>query len=105
MGIRDSVSKPFKKLKNRLAEGSRKRKEGSKGDNNRGGETDVEESEADQGSNLHPETEDVTKSGASQEEGGGVAQAIPSTSTPSISHSDSGKPNGMQTQTFQSFVP
>ena len=100
MDLRDSVSKPFKKMKHRLAESIRKRKEGSRSDSHReGGETDVEESEVGQSSHLHPEAEDVAKSGPSREEndGGGenVVQVNPPTSTPSISHSDSGKPNSM----------
>ena len=100
MGIRDSVSKPFKKLKNRFAESIRKRKEGSRSDSHReGGETDVEESEAGQSSHLHPETEDVAKSGLSREENGGedkkAVEVNPSTSTPSISPIDSGKLNSM----------
>ena len=100
MGIRDFVSKPFKKLKNRLAESIRKRKEESKSDSHReGGETDVEESEAGQSSHLNPETEDVAKSGPSLEENDGegeeVVEVNPPTSTPSISAIDSGKPDSM----------
>ena len=102
MDLRNSISKPFKKLKNRLAKGSRKRKEGSKGDNSqKGRETDVEESEVYQSSHLHPGTEDVAKSGPSREENDGEGkkgvQVNPPTSTPSISHGDSGKPNSMWT--------
>ena len=68
MGIRDFVSKPFKKSKHRPAEGIRKQKDGSRSNNNReGGETDsVEEGEAGQNSHLYSETEDVAKSGPSQ---------------------------------------
>jgi len=105
MGIRDSVSKPFKKLKNRLAEGIRRRKEGSRSDSHREGgetvaeETDAEESEAGQSSHLHPEIGVVAESGPSREENDGegkeVVQVNPPTPTPSISHSDSGKPNSM----------
>ena len=110
MGIRDSLSKPFKKLKNRLAEGIRRRKEGSRSDSHReGGETDIEESEADQSSHLHPETEGVAKSGPSREENDGegekAVEVNPPTSTPSISHSVSGKPNSMWTQFLQSSHP
>jgi len=97
MGIRDSVSKPFKKLKNRLAEGIRRRKGGSRSDSHReGAEIDVEESEAGQSSHLHPETEGVAKSGPSREENDGEGENVnPPTSTPSISHIDKGKLNGM----------
>ena len=100
MGIGDSVSKRFKKVKNRLVEGIHKRREGSRSDSHReGGETDVEESEAGQSSHLHLETEGVAKSGPSREEsddkGKNVVQVSPPTPTPSISHSDIGKPNSM----------
>ena len=96
MDLRKSILKPFKKLKNRFAESIRKRKQGSRSDSNREGrETDVEESEADQSSHLHSETEDVAKSGPSREEnvveGENVAQVNRPTSTPSILHSDSRK--------------
>jgi hypothetical protein len=92
MGIRDSVSKPFKKLKHRLARGSRKRDGGSGSESNREGrETDVEGSEASRrNSNLHPEVEGAVESGPSREGNGGdgkrVGQVDPPTSTPSISH-------------------
>ena len=100
MGIRDSISKPFKKLKHRLAGSILKRKEGSRSDSHQeGGETDVEESEAGQSSHLHPETEDVAKSGPSREENDGegekAVEVNPPTSTPSISAIDSGKPDSM----------
>jgi len=93
MDLRDSVSKPFKKLKNRLTKGSRKRKEGSKGDKNREGRgTNVEGSEAGQSSHLHPEAESAVNSGPSREEndsrGGNIVQVNPPASVPSISHSD-----------------
>jgi len=97
MGIRDSVSKPFKKLKNRFVEGIRKRRDGSRSDSNRGGGgTDAEDSEADQSSHLYPETEDVAKSGPNREEnddkGKTIAQVNPPTPMASISRIDSGKP-------------
>jgi len=100
MGIRDSVSKPFKKLKNRLAEGVHRRKEGPEGDSHHEGEEiDAEESEAGQSSHLHPETEGVAKSGPSQGEndskGGKAVEVNPPTSAPSISHNDGEEPNGM----------
>ena len=99
MGIRDSVSKPFKKLKNRFVEGIRKRRDGSRSDSNRGGGTDAEESEADQSSHLYPETEEVANSGPSRAENDGegkkVVEVNPPTSTPSISHIDGGKPDSM----------
>ena len=100
MDLRNSVSKPFKKLKRQFAENIRRRKEGSRSDSHREGkETDVEESEAGQGSHLHPETEDVAKSGPSREENDGEGEKIEQvnrpTSTPSISHSDSRKLESM----------
>jgi len=99
MDLRDSVSKPFKKLKHRLTKGSRKRKEGSEGDKNREGKgTNVEGSGAGQSSHLHPETEGVATSGPSREEnnggGGNIVEVNPPTSAPPISHSD---PNSMRT--------
>jgi len=102
MNLRDSVSKPFKKLKYRLVEGIRKRKEGSRSDSHREeGETDVEESEADQSFHLHSETESVAKTRPSREEndgeGGSAVQVNPPTSPPSISHKDSRKPDSMST--------
>ena len=100
MDLRDSISRPFKKLKHRLTKGNRKRKDETGSDSNRGGEGDgAEESEAGQSSYLHPETEDVAETRPSQEEKDGdskkVAQVDPPTSMPSISHRDSGEPNGM----------
>lgn len=96
----DSVSKPFKKMKNRLAKVIHKRREGSGGDSRQeGGETNVKESEAGQSSHPHPKTEGLATSGPSREEndgGGGKAVEVnPPTSAPSISHSDSGEPNSM----------
>ena len=99
MGIRDSVSKPFKKLKHRLAECIR-RKEGSRSDGHReGGDIDAEESETGQSFRLDPQTEDVANSGPSRAENDGegkkaVEVNLP-TSSPSISHIDSGKPDSM----------
>ena len=100
MDLRDSLSKPFKKLKHRLTKSIRKRKEGSRSDSHReGGETEVEESEAGQSSHLNPETEDVAKSGPSREEsdskGKKAVEVNPPTSMPSISPIDSGKLNSM----------
>ena len=100
MDIRDSVSKPFKKLKNRFVEGIRKRRDGSRNDSNRGGGgTDAEESEVGQSSHLHPETEDVANSGPSRAENDGegkeAVEVNPPASKPSISHIDSGKPDSM----------
>ena len=107
MGIGDSVSKRFKKVKNRLAEGIHKRKEGSRSDSHRdGGEIDAEESEAGQSSHLHSEAEGVAKSGPSREEkdGEGGNVNLP-TSMPSISHIDNGKRNSMWTQSLHSSHP
>jgi len=94
-------------MKNRLVEGIHKQKEGSGGDSHQEGEeTDVEESEAGQSPHLHLETEGVAESGPSRGEndgeGGKVVEVNPPTPAPSISHSDSGEPNGMWTQFFQS---
>ena len=98
MDFRGSISKPFKKLKQRLTKGSRKRKEKSgREDSREGGEHDTDASGTGQSSYLQPETEDVVESGPSREERDGdgkkVVQVNPPTSMPSISHSDSGKPN------------
>jgi hypothetical protein len=100
MGIRDSVSKPFKKLKHRLTEGTRKREEGSRSDSHlEGRKPDVEECEAGQSSHLYPKSEDVTKSGPSREDNNGEGeqpiQVNPPTSARPISHGDSSKPDGM----------
>ena len=82
MGIQDSVSKPFKKLKRRLTETIRKRTTGSRSDSHRdGGEADIEGSEAGQSSRLPTETEDVAKSKPSREEnnwGGGKTVLVDS---------------------------
>ena len=102
MDLRNSISKPFKKLKRRIAEGSRKRKEGSGGDvNKKERKTNVEGTEAGQSSHLHPKAEAVAKSGPGRDdddgEGEQVVQVNPPASTPSISHTDSGKPSSMWT--------
>jgi hypothetical protein len=100
MDFRKSFSKPFKKLKHRLAEGSsRKRDVRSGSENDReGGEVGVEGSEASQrNSRLHSEVGDMVESGPRREgddvEGKKVGRVDPPTSTPSISVSHSGKPN------------
>lgn len=93
MDFRKSLSKPFKKLKHRLAEGSRKRDGRSGSENDRDGrETNVEGSEAGQtNSRLHSEVEDVVDSGLNQEGGSKdvkekkVGQVGSSASTPPIS--------------------
>jgi hypothetical protein len=92
MDLRKSLSKPFKKLKHRLAEGHRKRDRGSRGEDDREGRgTDARGSETSQrSSHLHPEVEDVVESGPSRErecvEGEEVGQVNPPISTPSILH-------------------
>ena len=89
MSLRDSISKPFKGLKHRLAKDNRKRGEGS------GREVDTEGTETGQSSHLHPEIEDVVEGGPGQKEDDGkgknAIQVAPLTSTTSI---DSGKPDG-----------
>jgi hypothetical protein len=100
MDFRDSILKPFKKLKRRFAKGSRKRGEGP------GREHDTEGSEPGQSSHQHPETEDVVESGPSQAENDGegenVVQVDPPTSTPSI---DNEKPNSERTKFFSPLLP
>lgn len=94
MDLRDSISKPFKKLKHRLSKGSRKRKEGSGGEDiGDGREHDTEGRETDQSFHLpHPETGNVAETGLSQEKGEDnskeVVQVDLPTPTPSISHTD-----------------
>ena len=100
MDLRDSLSRPFKKLKHRFVKGGRKRKEGTGREDSREGREHVTGgTEAGQSSYLHPETEDIAESGPSREEKDGdgkkVVQVDPPTSTPSISHSDSEKLNSM----------
>jgi hypothetical protein len=98
MDSRNPFSKGLKKLKHKLAGGSRKRDGRPGSENDRGGrEADVEGGEAIQrNSGLYPEVGDVG-SGPSREgddvDGDGVGQAGPPTSTPSIPHS--GEPNSM----------
>ena len=98
MDFRDSVSKPFKKLKHRFKEHRRKREEGSRNDSRGGGEYDTEGSETGQSSRLPLETEAMAESGPSKEKKGGddkkYFQGDPPTSAPSISPSDNAKPNG-----------
>ena len=100
MSLRDSISKPFKSLKRRLAKGSRKRGEGTER------EDDTEGSGTGQSSRLHLETEGVVESGPSQKENEGegknVVQVDPPTSTPSI---DNERPDGERTKPSQSFLP
>ena len=92
MDLRKSLSKPFKKLKHRLAEGRRKRDRGSEGEDDREGrEADARASETSQrSSHLHPEVEDAVESGPSRErdsvKGEEVGQVNPPISTPSILH-------------------
>ena len=88
-----SLLKPFKKLKHRLARGSRKRDGGSGSESNRGErETNVEGSQASgRTSHLHSEVDGgAVGSGPSLEGNGGdgrrVDQAHPPTSTPSVPH-------------------
>ena len=90
MDIRDSISKPFKKLKRRFVKGSRKRVEGPQR------EHDTEGSETGQSSRPHLETEDVVESGPNQMENNGEGEnADPPTSVPSI---DNGNLTGEQTK-------
>ena len=96
MDFRDSVSKPFKKLKHRLKEHRRKREGGSKSDTIRGREEyDTEENETGQRSRPPPEAEGMPESGPSGEKKDGddkrVVQVDPPTSAPSISPNDGGK--------------
>jgi hypothetical protein len=98
MESRNLFSKGLKKLKHKLAGGSRKR-DGRPGRENDpgGGEADVEEGEAsERNSSLYPEVGDVGI-GPSREGDGvgrdGVGQVGPPTSTPSIPHS--GESNSM----------
>jgi len=100
MDLRDSISRPFKNLKHRLAKGSRKRKEGSgREDGREWREHDTEGGEAGQSSYPNPETGDVAEGGHGREENGDdskrVVQVDPPASTPSILHGESGKPNSM----------
>ncbi|KAF9646201.1 hypothetical protein BDM02DRAFT_3189069 [Thelephora ganbajun] len=90
--------KPFKKLKNRL-KGKNRRRDGRSETTREERETDVEESGASQrGSHLDSEVESAVESGPNREgnDVGGKKsdQVNPPTSTPSIPHSDSKKPDG-----------
>ena len=102
MDLRKAFLKPFKRLKDKLPGGRRKRDGGSGSESDRkGGETDVEGSEASQrNSFLHSEVDigRAVESGPSREvnnvDGKGATPVDnPPTSTPSISLS--GKPGGM----------
>lgn len=94
MGLRKSFLKLFKKAKQKLTGGRRKRDGRSAGENDQeGGEAEVEGSEASQGgSRLHSEAEDVVEIGPSREgndvSGEEVGQADPPKSTPSTSHGE-----------------
>ena len=90
MDFRKSLSSPFKKLKHRLGKGSRKRDGKSEHKNDQeGGETDVEGSEASQrNSYMDSELGAVAKGGPNQErssggvEGKKVDRVDPPTSSP-----------------------
>ena len=97
MDFRDSVSKPFEKLKHRFKELRRKREGGTGKDTRGGGENDNEASETGQGSCLPPEAEGMAENGPVGEKGGGdkeVVQVNPPTSAPPISPNDSGGLDG-----------
>jgi hypothetical protein len=97
MDSQNPFSKGFKKLRHKLAGGSRERdgKHGSK--NDRGGsEVDAEGSEASQRNSLHSEVEEVVDGpsrGENDVDGKEVCQVDPPISTPLIPHS--GEPNSM----------
>ena len=102
MDLRKSFLKPFKRLKEKLPGDRRKRDGRSEGGNDgKGGETDVEGSEASQrNSSLHPEVDigGPVERGPSREgdnvDGEGLGPIDdPPKSTPLISQS--GKPNSM----------
>ena len=88
MSVRDSVSKPFKKLKRRFKEGSRKLGEGFER------EYDTEGGGTAQSSRLHLGAEDVAESIPGQKENDGEGKQ---TSSPSI---DSRKPNRERAKFF-----
>ena len=94
----DSVSKPFKKFKQRFKERRRKREEESRSDSREGGEYDIEGTQAGQSSRPPLETEGTVESGPSGEKKGGddkkVVQVDPPTAVPPILPSDDGKLNG-----------
>ena len=98
MDLRKALSRPFKKLKDRLP-GYRHKRYGRSGDGNegKGGETDVEGSGASQTNSYLQSEVDVggaAESGHDQADRKEAAPvADPPTSTPSISQS--GNPNGM----------
>ena len=98
MDLRDSISKPFKNLKRRVAKGNRKRAEGPER------EHDTEGCETSQ--SPHPEAEDVVESGPSQKENEGegenVVQVHPPAPTPSI---DNEKPDSERTKSLPYFLP
>ena len=100
MNLRDSVSKPFKKLGRRLAKDSRKQGEGP------GRGHDTEGSETGQSSRLHLEAEDAVESAPGQEGNDGevknIVQVAPPTSAPLI---DNGKPNSERTKSFLFLSP
>ena len=90
MDLRKSFLKPFKRVKQKLKGGRRKRDGGSESENDRGGkETDAEGSEVSRrNSCLHSEVEGVVEGGPSLEEnhvgGDGVGQVGSPPSAPSI---------------------
>ena len=102
MDFRKTLSKPFKKLKVRLP-GGRHKRDGRSGDGNdgKGGEADVEGSEASQRNSYLQSEVDVggaVESGPSQEGNDADRKEVapasdPPVSTPSIS-AQSGNPNG-----------
>ena len=110
MDLRKSFSKPFKKLKDKLLGGSRKRNGRSESEDSRKGrETGVTGGEASQRiSFMHSEVsvDGVAESGPSREETdveGKTAALVdvdPPTSAPSISRI--GGPDGMWTTSFKS---
>jgi hypothetical protein len=69
MDLRNPFSKPFKKLKHKIAGGSRKRgRRPEGGGDQEGKDADVEGNEASQSnSHMHSEVEDVVESGPSRE--------------------------------------
>ena len=110
MDLRKSFSKPFKKLKQRLTEGSRKRDGRSGRENNKEGtpESDAEGSEASRrNSRLQSDVEDVVEGGPSREgnpgdiKGKKVDRVDSSTSPPSASHG--GESESMQTACYFNF--
>ena len=99
MGLRDSISKPFKGLKRRLAKGSRKRGEGP------GREPDTEEGETGQSSRLHPEAEDMMESGPSQKGNDGEGENAVQANPLSPSTDSDGKPSSERKNFFMSLPP